>query len=277
MSPLTSAIEAGLISGRLWFYTNYHCNLACRYCLTESSPSTPHRALELEKMLEIATQAEKLGFTGFGLTGGEPFLRRDMVDVIDALSDVLPVTVLTNGTLFATPRSLTAIERLAGKPVRLQISLDHPEPVANDDMRGPGNFAKVVAAIPELLARGLHVRVASTLPETDGPEAAAIRHFVAQLGVPSDDHVVRPIVDRGRAGAEGLGVTAPLATLAPELTLTTKGAFWTPFAPTYRDGLLQKDLLITPRITPLQYPVDKLLGLLDQVPRAAGDAGAGFV
>ncbi len=35
---MREAIAAGTIGSRLWFYTNYHCNLACSYCLTGSSP-----------------------------------------------------------------------------------------------------------------------------------------------------------------------------------------------------------------------------------------------
>jgi len=51
-------------------------------------------------------------------------------------------------------RRLAPLEPLAGLPVQIQISLDRPDPEPNDEMRGPQNFAKVVAAIPELVARG---------------------------------------------------------------------------------------------------------------------------
>lgn len=47
------------------------------------------------------------------------------------------------------------LEPLAGLPVKIQISLDRPDPEPNDEMRGPVNFAKVVTAIPELVARGI--------------------------------------------------------------------------------------------------------------------------
>lgn len=42
------------------------------------------------------------------------------------------------------------IEALACKPVALQISLDRPAPEPNDAMRGPENFTRIIAAVPEL-------------------------------------------------------------------------------------------------------------------------------
>ncbi|MBW3535376.1 MAG: hypothetical protein KY453_09205, partial [Gemmatimonadetes bacterium] len=50
---------------------------------------------------ELAREAEELGFDGIGITGGEPFLVPDMPQLLAELSQVLPVLVLTNGTLFS--------------------------------------------------------------------------------------------------------------------------------------------------------------------------------
>ena len=230
-AQLASAIGEGSFGGRLWLYSNYHCNLACTYCLTESSPSVPKRALGREKMVSLARQAAGLGFKGIGITGGEPFLLPYLVDAVEEISGVLPVTLLTNGTLFNAAR-LQEVARLGGRDVRMQISLDRPEPSANDAMRGPGNFAKVLDAVPRLLALGIHVRIATTVEDQTPEEGSRLADLVRSLGVPEEDHVVRKIVRRGRADLEDLGVSAPLDRLSPELTVTVDGAFWSPFAPT---------------------------------------------
>ena len=70
--------------------------------------------------------------------------------------------MLSNGTLF-NERRLRELEPLADLPVHIQISLDRPDPVENDDMRGPESFRKVMQAIPELVERGIAVRIATTL------------------------------------------------------------------------------------------------------------------
>jgi hypothetical protein len=103
------------------------------------------------------------------------------------------------------------LEPLAGLPVKIQISLDRPDPEPNDEMRGPVNFAKVVTAIPELVARGIGLRVATTIedPATYDPdERERLCPLHRSLGVSDEDHVVRPIVLRGRAASNGLGVAA---------------------------------------------------------------------
>ena len=50
-SAVTEALESGELPGRVWIYSNYHCNLACSYCLTESSPRSERRELTAEQML----------------------------------------------------------------------------------------------------------------------------------------------------------------------------------------------------------------------------------
>ena len=272
---IEQAVSTGAMSGRLWLYSNYHCNLACHYCLTESSPTVPKRILPMARMTTLAAEAKELGFTGIGITGGEPFIIPWLVNAIEAISELLPVTVLTNGTLFQGKR-LEEVARLGHRNVRLQLSLDRPNPVDNDAMRGPNNFAKVIEAIPKLIGAGIHVRIASTIDNQSEAEKRALEDLVASVGVPAEDHVIRVIVDRGRAGSEGLGVQAPLEQLPPELTVTTKGAFYSPFAPTYRDGKLQKDLLLTQKTDPLSHAAGILVDLLQTIPKGAGDVAEGF-
>jgi MoaA/NifB/PqqE/SkfB family radical SAM enzyme len=145
--------------------------------------------------------------------------------------------------------------------VKIQISLDHPDPDLNDEMRGPENFAKVVAAVPELLARGIGVRIATTLEDptaVDPDERARLCALHRSLGVGDEDHVVRPIVRRGRAASNDLGLVAGFDDLEPELTLTADGAFASPFGPTVHGGRVDTDLLVTRTTAPLSVPADTL-------------------
>ena len=65
MSTVAAAIDRGEIGGRLWFYANYHCNLRCTYCLTESAPQVTRRELGREQIVERAREAGELGFMPF--------------------------------------------------------------------------------------------------------------------------------------------------------------------------------------------------------------------
>lgn len=273
MSAVADAIARGDLPGRVWLYSTYRCNLACAYCLTESSPDAAPRALDADRMVSLAREARALGFTGVGVTGGEPFLLRHMVDTLIRISEQLPAVVLTNGTLFG-PRRLLELRALAGRDVAVQISLDSADPEAHDALRAPGNFAAVTASARALVDRGVRVRIATTGDLDDGARSR-LAALVAELGVRPEDHVQRPVVARGRAVDEGLGVGVAYTDLPPELTLTTEGAFWSAFGPTVRGGRLDTDLLLTRTISPLSVPAAALLTLRGGVPDGA-DARLGI-
>ena len=261
MRAVARAVADGALPGRVWLYSNYHCNLACSYCLTESAPKVLKRELTAQHMLEVATEASALGFTALGVTGGEPFLLPHMPETIARLANVLPVVVLTNGTLFNTAR-LERMRPLADLPVQIQISLDSADPIVNDTMRGPENWRKVIEAIPSLIQRGIRVRIATTGEEIDDDDLARLCSLHRRLGVSDEDHVVRPIVQRGRAADNGMGVFAEAGDLPPELTITADGAFWSPFGPTVHGGTLDTDLLVTRATAPLSMPASALLRLV---------------
>jgi len=265
MTAIAEAVSAGELPGRVWMYSNYHCNLACSYCLTESGPGVTRRELTGERMIEVARDAAELGFTALGVTGGEPFLMQHMAHTLAELGSILPTIGLTNGTLF-TGRRLAAAEEMAGTDVTLQISLDSADPDINDAARGPANFAKVIAAIPALVERGITVRIATTGGEPEPEAMARLCALHRDLGVPDEDHVVRPIINRGRAADAEMGVDVTELDLPAELTVTADGAFWSPFGPTVINGDLDTDLLLTRTTAPLRVPAETLLGLLQGRP-----------
>jgi MoaA/NifB/PqqE/SkfB family radical SAM enzyme len=273
--PIAEAVRNGTLPGRVWLYSNYHCNLACSYCLTESSPRSDRRELTAEQMIAVAEQAKELGFTALGITGGEPFLLPWLPDAVLEMVRHLPLVLLNNGTLFVGER-LERAAKLAHPDIALQISLDSHLPDLNDMARGPDNFAKVVESVPRLIARGVRVRIATTTAGAlDSPLLDPLKELVASLGVLPEDHLVRPIVRRGRADELGLGVQAVARDIPSELCITADGAFWGSFGPTVRNGRLDTDLLLTRTILPLAVPANALLAAVGGMPEGT-DARLGI-
>jgi len=274
---VADAVAQGRLPGRVWMYSNYHCNLACTYCLTDSSPASPRRDLTGTAMVAVAEQAAELGFTAIGVTGGEPFLRPDMVDVLVRTSDLLPTLVLSNASLFHGHR-LERMGALVGRDVTVQVSLDWADAAPNDARRGDDNYASVISAIPRLVELGLKVRIGTTLDpdeQVSDEDQARLCALHRSLGVADEDHVVRPIVRRGRAAEGSVGVAATAADLPAELTITVDGAYWSPFGPTIRAGVPDTDLLITRTTDPLTTPATALLRLVENRP-AGADAQLGI-
>lgn len=102
------------------------CNLRCRYCMPEEGLPWLQRsevltADEIVRLVRIG--AERLGIRSVRLTGGEPLLRRDLVDIVERLAALEPrleLAMTTNGIGLA--RTAEALER-AGLS-RVNISLD---------------------------------------------------------------------------------------------------------------------------------------------------------
>lgn len=270
-----TAVEEGRCGERLWLYATYHCNLACIYCLTESHPGIANRrAVPSERLVGLAEEARKLGFGSLGVTGGEVFMLPDMAETLAELGSILPTVALTNATLF-TDRLLSRLEPLADLDVALQVSLDSPDPLRNDALRGPENFAKVAEAVPALGERGIKVRIATTVDDQDEDELERLCQLHRSWGVSDDHHIVRGIVRRGRAAIEGMGVEPGPTDILPELTITADGAFLHPFAPTVRNGVTDVDLLVSRQVAPLATAVRRFLGIVADQP-VGTDAAATF-
>jgi MoaA/NifB/PqqE/SkfB family radical SAM enzyme len=224
---------------KLWLYTNYDCNLHCSYCVAESHPRAPRRALPLDTVRRLVDEALPLGFDHFFFTGGEPFLLDDIYPMLAYASARAATTVLTN----AIPLRGIRLERLLAinnANLIAQISLDGAAPEYHDPYRGAGTWQQTMDGIRRLLHTGLHVRLATTETPANSAHLAELAEFRRNLGIPDDHHIVRPLARRGFA-TEGIDVEPAL--LVPEVTVTVDGVFWHPLAsPSSRDMLVTRDL-----------------------------------
>lgn len=257
--PIRTALKSGELLDRVWFYSNYHCNLTCTYCFTESSPTAPKRALPPDQMIRLAEQAADLGYTRFGVTGGEPFLLGYLPDTLKRLAAIGSTVVISNGTVF-NGRRFEKVTELAGHDVAIQISLDAPEPDLNDEFRGRENFDKVADVVPRLIDAGVHVRIATTVESDrlDLDQHARLCQLHTEWGVAEEDHIVRQIIARGRAAEQDMGTSLTYDQFPAELCISVDGGYWGPFGPGFSDGTGETDLLLTRTIEPLSVPAEAM-------------------
>ncbi|HXQ42989.1 MAG TPA: radical SAM protein [Candidatus Udaeobacter sp.] len=237
-APANDEVERP-VGSRLWLYVNFDCNLSCDYCCVRSSPRAPRRALGLERVRLIASDAPGLGVGEIFITGGEPFLLADIGEILAACAAAAPTTVLTNGMLLVG-RRFEALASLPRNRVTLQISLDSPTPERHDRHRGKGSWMRAWRGIERVRAAGFRVRLAATVSNDD--EADEFRRFLDAERVEERDRVIRRIALRGVAEN---GVALARADLMPEVTITAEGVYWHPV------GAEDGDLLVTREIFPL--------------------------
>ena len=142
MPPTSESAPAGLSGlsfSKLWIYTNYDCNLRCSYCLAESAPGAPRRAIGLDAVRRLVDEAVELGFAEVHFTGGEPFLLDDIYEMLAYASARLRTGVLTNAMLLRGRR----LERLCAIAERLGCASR-----SASTARRPKTMTRIAAAAP---------------------------------------------------------------------------------------------------------------------------------
>lgn len=108
----------------VFFMVTEKCNLNCKFCCTNSNPSKNSKSdLNVNEIYSITNKISKLNTNRVIITGGEPFTRNDILDIIDILSSHLDCKIIlqSNGLLL-TPQ---IIDRLYNKISQIDISLEN--------------------------------------------------------------------------------------------------------------------------------------------------------
>ena len=129
---------------------NSGCNLNCVYCHREGEVH-PEEALSLEDIKEILRIADKLGIKTVKLTGGEPLLREDIVEIISSVPEGIETSMTTNGTLLGP---LAHDLKRAGLS-RVNISLDSLNPEKYRQITGTDKLSDVLEGIEAAKDAGL--------------------------------------------------------------------------------------------------------------------------
>lgn len=132
------------------------CNLRCKYCMPEKGISKLKHddILSLEEIYELIEIFAQLGITKIRFTGGEPLIRKGIVDLIQkvsSLKEIKEITMTTNGTLIKD--NIEAL-RDAGLN-RLNISLDTLNEKKYKSITRGGDLLRVLEGIEEVKRVGL--------------------------------------------------------------------------------------------------------------------------
>ena len=125
------------------------CNLRCVMCNHWKHPTRPSEEISTEQAMRVIGQVAAWGVTEVELSGGEPMLRRDFMELLRCAGrNGLKVNVTTNGMLIPEDVALELVQH-AG--LRLQISLDGAKAETHDKIRGKeGSYAEILAGVKRL-------------------------------------------------------------------------------------------------------------------------------
>ncbi|MGR3302015.1 MAG: methyltransferase domain-containing protein [Candidatus Scalindua sp.] len=167
----------------LWIHTNNSCNLTCSHCLVNSSPGED-KGLSTEAIKRVIDEAVILGTLRFYFTGGEPFMRKDIFELIDYVCNhkESELIILTNGTLLKG-EIIERLQKCNKELLKIQISLDGSRPEINDPLRGKGSFDLIVKGIKNIVEAGYSPTVTTVVTNSNIEDIQETTKLLALLGV----------------------------------------------------------------------------------------------
>jgi radical SAM protein with 4Fe4S-binding SPASM domain len=133
----------------IYLFLTRKCNLACQHCYIEGVGPAKDKDFDLPTIRHLIDRAIQHGLKKVKVSGGEPFVRKDVLDVLRYLDERgLEIVLETNGTLFQ-PDTVDQLCRIRNFTVFL--SLDHIDEEAHDAFRGQrGSYARTVGVLQQL-------------------------------------------------------------------------------------------------------------------------------
>ena len=176
-----SAAEKGFPL-RVMFELTYRCNFHCKHCYVPEHYRKKGE-LKTEEIFSILDQLKEIGCFYLGFTGGEPFVREDIGEILwYAKRCGFEIIIYTNGSLI-DERIGSQLEHLG--PNRVDITIPAMSKAAFERITGiPGSRDRVFAAIRLLHENRINLGFKTCLLKENESEIKEIRDFAASLGAP---------------------------------------------------------------------------------------------
>ena len=182
----------------LWFHITNRCNLSCSHCLFASGPDDAAE-MQADQILELAAEAVSMGCKLFALTGGEPFIHRNIEGIINGLlqHEDGHVAVLTNG--MNIKKVLEKNTHWDFDRMHLQISVDGLEN-NHDRIRGMGAYKGLTRNLKWLKSENIPYTLSMCVDNQNLGDMTGIIDIAREMGA-SNVHYMWYFV-RGRGKAE---------------------------------------------------------------------------
>ncbi|MDF2586967.1 MAG: radical protein [Anaerocolumna sp.] len=158
------------------FEVTSKCNLNCIHCLEGGSREI--NDLTTKEIFDLIDELHWMKVYRIVLTGGEPFVREDIVDIIKKCTEKnIRVTVFTNGTLITEK----LLDQIKDTNVLLRFSIDGADALTHDEIRGEGNFDKTIGVMKLCKEKGIDIGVATTITTHNFDQYHKIVDLVTKL------------------------------------------------------------------------------------------------
>lgn len=176
----------------VYLEVTHSCNLRCIHCYKTAGDALPQE-LDTEKWEIIIHELAALGVFAASVTGGEPFMREDLFDILTCLTEnTIGITLFTNGTLL-TEENVKKLKEIGLE--KIVVSVDGMKE-GHERIRGKNTFDKTVKGIKLLIEHGLTVRSNTLVYTGNIHELETLIQLLLDLGV--DEIVFDRFMGAGR-------------------------------------------------------------------------------
>ena len=194
------------------------CDFRCTYCMAEDMQFLPKKdILNLEEIEEICKAFMRLGTRKIRLTGGEPLVRKGIMQVINNLGNEVgkgldELTITTNGSQLETKA-----EDLFNAGIRrINVSLDHLDPIKFKEITRWGDLEKVKVGLKKAREVGLKIKINTVAISKFNQDHLA--DILRWCGDENFDMTVIEVMPMGDIGADKrYGQYLPLSQVRSEL------------------------------------------------------------
>ncbi len=174
-----SAKEKGSLL-RVMFELTYRCNFKCRHCYVPES-FREKRELKTKEVFSILDQLADIGCFYLGFTGGEPFMRKDIIQILCyAKKKGVEIIIYSNGSLID---EIIARELAQLKPNKVDITLPAMTEAAFEKITcSPGSYKKVFKAIGLLHKNKVNLGFKTCVLKENEAQIEDIQDFAESLG-----------------------------------------------------------------------------------------------
>ncbi len=183
----------------LWEVTQ-KCNLCCIHCRADSSfNKKEEKIIEGEDVERLLDDIVNIGGPTLALTGGEPLLRKDIVDIVESATlRGIPVRIQSNGLLLSQK---IARDLKNAKIMSFGIGIDGPNAMIHDKIRNKkGAFKNAIDAIKILKEENIKVHVEYTATKINYKSIDKTIDLLEDLNV--DTFLARAAIFAGRANVD---------------------------------------------------------------------------
>ncbi|MEK6528804.1 MAG: PqqD family peptide modification chaperone [Nitrospirota bacterium] len=207
----------------LWIYNTLACNLRCKHCLVNAGTELKDE-LTAKEIKNLVDEAIELGTNRFYITGGEPFIKDDIFELIRyiTLEKDRELIIQTNATLF-DDKKILLLKELKTPKLIIQVSLEGPNSEIHDKLRGKGSFDRAVEGIRRLIDIGIIPVIATAISKFNERHIADTSRFISKLGV--KDHHILWMNTRGRGASNADELKVPsdkIARIMSDLSVICK-------------------------------------------------------